>query len=95
MKRYLISIIVVVLFSGCDNALQKKMVNDQMNTIYDQVVQDSIDQYNITKSAANHMDMCVHAGMVKAAMLQAKNNTGYNEWDTIEKEDCDRAGVPR
>lgn len=95
MKTYWVSIIGVLLLSGCDSSIQQKIVNDQMNTIYDQVLQDSIDQYNITKSANNSMDMCVHAGMVKAAMLQAKNDTGYNEWDNIEKEDCGRAGVPR
>lgn len=90
IQGLIVSIGLAILISGCDQMAQK-----QMDNIYNQVIQDSIDQYNIVKSNDNKMDMCVHAGMVKAAMLQAKDDAGYTEWDTIEKNDCEQAGMPR
>lgn len=85
----------IFLLAGCNNQVQEEMVQNQLGDIHEQVVKDSIAQYNITKSGGNAMDICVQAGMVKAAMLQAKNDSGYKEWDTTEKTDCEAAGVPR
>ncbi|TDA64297.1 hypothetical protein E0765_06165 [Sulfuricurvum sp. IAE1] len=87
--------LVAMAFTGCDSSIQQEMVQDQLNDIHNQVVDDAIAQYNIAKSGGNAMDTCVQAGMVKAAMLQAKNETGYKEWDATEKSDCEAAGVPR
>lgn len=64
-----------------------------MDKIYYQVVQDTIDQYNIAKNQGDAMQICVQAGLVSAAYLQAKNQEKYNEWKSIEKADCRAAGL--
>ena len=86
---------IALIMSGCDGSLQKEMVANQMDDINTQVVNDSIEQYNITKSSGNPIDICVHAGMVKAAVLQAKDEAQYKEWNEIEKADCAAAGMPK
>jgi hypothetical protein len=35
----------------------------------------------------------VQAGIVSAAFLQAQDETNYQKWKTIEKNDCARAGI--
>lgn len=64
-----------------------------INDIYIQVVNDSIDQYRITKQSGSAVDICVHAGLVGASFLQAKNNTCYAEWKGRENNDCANAGI--
>ena len=59
------------------------------------VANDLAAQYNIARRSGNVMDMCVHAGIVAAANLQAKNESGYAEWKSTERSDCARAGVYR
>jgi len=39
-------------------------------------------------------DVCVHAGLVAAAYLQAKDEENYREWKATEKTDCVAAGLP-
>lgn len=63
-------------------------VNSGIQGINKKVIDDSIDQYNIAKKSGNAIDICVHAGMVKAACLQAKDEDGYKLWAEREKEDC-------
>jgi hypothetical protein len=58
------------------------------------VVDDSVAQYDIAKRNGTRIDACVHAGMVSAAMLQAKDEAGFKKWKATEKADCRRAGVP-
>ena len=70
-------------------------VADTMRDIYDQVSKDAIDQYGIAKRQGTPVDICVHAGLVSAAYIQAKDEANYRVWKAKELEDCDRAGVPR
>jgi hypothetical protein len=72
-----------------DNAAQT------MGRIEQKVAADSVAQYEIAKRGGTAIDVCVHAGFVSAAFLQAKDETNYQKWKAIEKTDCDRAGVPR
>ena len=39
------------------------------------------------------MDVCVQAGLVSAAYLQAQDETGYKRAKETEKADCARAGL--
>ena len=66
-----------------------------MDDIYAKVAQDAVDQYNIAARSGTAMDRCVHAGMVAAAYIQAKDNSSYAAWKQTEKVDCKAAGVPR
>ena len=73
----------------------EKEAAETMRTIEQQVAMDSVTQYNITKQSGTAMDQCVHAGMVAAAYLQAKDQSSYATWKSVEGRDCDAAGVPR
>lgn len=87
MKKILsISAVLTFALSGC---------MDSEADIYKKVVDDSIKQYEIAKRNGTQMDVCANAGMVKAAFLQAKDETNYSKWVEIEKQDCELAGLPR
>ena len=67
----------------------------EMNKIENQVAADSVEQYNIAKRQGDAMQICVQAGMVSAAYLQAKDESNYQTWKTTEDADCKAAGVSR
>lgn len=73
----------------------EKEAAETMRTIEQQVAQDTVDQYNITKQSGTAIDQCVHAGMVAAAYLQAKDQSSYANWKATEKRDCELAGVQK
>lgn len=58
------------------------------------VATDAVDEYNIAKRHGDAMDVCVHASLVVAAYLQAKDETEYSHWKSIEASDCAAAGMP-
>lgn len=60
-----------------------------------QVADDQVKQYEIAKRQGDRMQICVQAGLVSAAFLQAKNETEYQRWKAVEAADCRAAGVPR
>jgi hypothetical protein len=68
---------------------------DPMQSIHNKVAQDAIDQYEIVKRNANLVNTCVHAGLVAAAYLQAKDEPNYQKWRSIEVSDCESAGINR
>jgi hypothetical protein len=59
------------------------------------VASDAEAEYRIAKRNGTAMDACVHAGFVAAAYLQAKDETDYRQWKTIEASDCAAAGLSR
>ena len=69
--------------------------DDFMGGIHEKVANDAVAQYELTKKHGSKMEVCVHAGMVSAAYLQAKNEAKYAEWKAIEKADCKKAGLPQ
>lgn len=64
-----------------------------MRDIENKVARDSVEQYEIAKRQGDPMMVCVQAGMVSAAWLQAKNEAEYKKWKDIEKDDCKKAGL--
>jgi hypothetical protein len=66
-----------------------------MSNIEKQVASDSVRQYEIVQRNGSKMDMCVHAGIVSAAFVQAKDEENYKIWNAKENSDCARAGLPR
>lgn len=62
--------------------------------IYQKVADDSIAQYGMVKRNGTKIEVCVHAGMVAAAFLQAKNEEQYIVWKKTQKADCAKAGMP-
>lgn len=67
----------------------------QVKKIENQVASDSVAQYQIAKREGDQMQICVHAGFVSAAYLQAKDEPNYQQWKKTEKSDCRKVGVPR
>lgn len=75
---------VLALAAGCDTSSIEK-----------QVAQDAVAQFEIAKRSGDGMQTCVHAGLVSAAFLQAKDEASYRKWLAIEKQECAAAGVPQ
>jgi hypothetical protein len=71
------------------------VVNPQMNALTDKVARDFVDQYEISRTGGDKIEICVHAGMVAAAYLQAKNQDMYQNWKERERIDCADAGMPK
>ena len=61
--------------------------------IYDEVVRDAIQQYELTTIHGKAMDRCVQAGLVAQAYLQAGKGTQYESWRNIESRECREAGL--
>lgn len=74
--------------------LEKQAAKD-LQGIQDKVASDSVRQYEIASRSGNAIDVCVQAGMVAAAYLQAKDEANYQTWKRIESTDCARAGLPK
>ena len=73
----------------------EKQAAKSMRRIQNQVAADSVAQYGIAHRNGTAMDRCVQAGMVTAAFLQAQDEPNYQQWKTIEKNDCRSAGLSR
>lgn len=74
--------------------LEKQAAKD-LQGIHNQVAADSVKQYEIAKRNGSAMDVCVQAGFVTAAYLQAKDESNYRIWKITEDADCTRAGIGR
>jgi hypothetical protein len=57
------------------------------------VASDAVEKYGIAKRNGSPVDICVQAGMVTAAFLQAKDEPNYAKWKATQGADCKRAGV--
>ncbi|MBB6236544.1 hypothetical protein HDC90_001156 [Pedobacter sp. AK013] len=73
----------------------EKQAANQMATIENQVAEDAVKQYEIAKSGGDKTEIYVHAGLVSAAYLQAKDSVNYKKWKEIEKADAKAAGVTK
>jgi hypothetical protein len=71
------------------------LMRSSMGAIEKQVTNDVVAQYNTARQGGNAIDVCVHAGLVKAAYIQAKDAAGTSQWNKIERADCGKAGLPR
>lgn len=90
-------LISLIIFGGLiwfyfGGGLEQQVAQD-MDRIHKQVVEDAIKQYEITKRSGTPIDAVVHAGLVSAAYLQAKDEPNYKKWKAIEEEERKRAGM--
>ncbi|OGG58283.1 hypothetical protein A2853_00730 [Candidatus Kaiserbacteria bacterium RIFCSPHIGHO2_01_FULL_55_17] len=69
-------------------------VNSSVSKIYNQVAEDTVAQYQIARKGGDPVQICVQAGLVTAAYLQAQDESNYLEWQEIKNADCARAGIP-
>ncbi len=59
------------------------------------VANDFEKQYEMSLRSGSAIDICVHAGLVSAAYLQAHDESNYQRWKQTESADCARAGIPK
>lgn len=81
------------IFGG--GAVNNAGTGAMMDQIQTKVASDAVDQYNIASQQGDRMQICVQAGLVAAAYLQAKDTDNYNQWKAREKTDCRAAGIDR
>ena len=62
-----------------------------MRRLESDVAADAVKQYEIVKRSGSAMDAYVHAGIVAAAYLQAKDEANYQKWQAIERQEKTRA----
>jgi predicted RNA-binding Zn-ribbon protein involved in translation (DUF1610 family) len=72
-----------------------KQAAKEVQKIENQVATDAVNQYQIAKRQGNPIQICVQAGFVSAAYLQAKDEPNYQQWKKTQSEDCRRARVPQ
>jgi len=75
-------------------AVADKNVNESMRNIETTVAADMVEQYNIAKRGGDQTQICVQAGVVAAAFLQAKDEVNYRTWERKKNADCKKAGIP-
>lgn len=69
---------------------------DRLQGIYDQVAIDALQRFTIVaRNGGSAMDLCVQAGFVTAALLQAEQADLYRKWLTIRRDKCLDAGIRR
>ncbi len=71
-----------------------KIANKEMAKIENKVAEDAVTQYQIAERNGTKIDICVQAGMVSAAWLQAKNEQEYANWKAVQTQKCKAAGMP-
>lgn len=69
---------------------ESRYVAQGMADISQQVAKDAEAQYEIAKRQGDPIQVCVQAGFVSAAYLQAKDEASYVRWKATEKADCAR-----
>ena len=71
----------------------EKRIDGNIKAIENKVAEGAVTQYNIAKRQGNAIQVCVQAGFVSAAYLQAKDEPNYQTWKKTEQFDCKRAGI--
>lgn len=59
-----------------------------MEQVRDKVATDAVREYGIAKRQGDPIQICVQAGMVAAAYLQAQDEKKYREWKQTQERDC-------
>lgn len=94
-KKITIGLIVLFVIGKIAGGGVEKQAADNLHDIHLQVALDAEKQYEITKNSGTAIDAYVHAGLVAASYLQAKDEVSYKKWKAIEKEEGARAGMPQ
>lgn len=90
----IVAIFIILGLSSIGSNVEKK-TSSTMDNIYQKVADDAVAQYHIAERQGDKIQICVQAGMVSAAYLQAQNESSYQNWKEIEKIDCRQAGIPQ
>jgi hypothetical protein len=69
-------------------------LQQSVDDLYAQTAFDAEQQYQMVRAGGNLIEMCVHAGLVAAAYVQANDEANYQKWNVIRAQDCNKAGMP-
>ena len=98
MKYLFLGLVVIVLLAIIGAATSDPSTapkNDYLTNVQNQVASDFERQYQEVKESGNMMDRCIRAGLVAEGYLQSGNNESYRLWRSVEKADCQAAGIAR
>jgi hypothetical protein len=68
--------------------------DEMMRDIQTDVANDFIEQYEMAQRHGSDIDVCVRSGLVAEGFLQAGNEQKYAEWRGVQRQDCEKAGMP-
>lgn len=89
---------LIFLISSCNQAdMNKQMLENSKVLLKDirlQVAKDAIEQYNISVSGGDKIEICVKAGFVAEAFNQAGDSENYMKWKLIQNCDCVKSKYP-
>ena len=80
LKAIGIGLLALMAFAGLMHASNGAVNNE--------VVRDSIKGYDTARSSGDAASICVHAGLVKEACIQAHDDQCAKEWAETERRDC-------
>ena len=87
------SIVGVFVVFSILGAIGLNSSEEFMKNVEQSVALDQEQQYQIAKNQGDKMQICVQAGLVSAAYLQANDQENFNKWKAIETKDCRAAGL--
>ena len=92
--KFILAVIFLIFLIGyfLDGGLENQL-ETEMDKIEIQVAEDAIEQYEIAKRNGSAMDAYIHAGLVAASFLQAKDEDNYKKWKEIEKQEAKNVGL--
>jgi hypothetical protein len=90
--RHLSCLVLTVALGGCSSPSPEA----SLKNLKDATALDLAEQFHIaSKNGAKPMELCVQAGVVKAAYLQAKDEKQYQVWTALEDISCEEAGIKK
>ena len=72
---------------------QANRTMQDVHAIKGKVAADAVARYGVAQANGSAMDVCVQAGSVTAAYLQAQDEVKYQQWKQKERADCAKAGM--
>jgi hypothetical protein len=97
--RYVLLALVVlyVIYSVNEMRVRNNTLVPNIQENNDKSAENAVRQYQrvLHDQHSTQVDVCVQAGLVSSAYLQAQDEMNYKKWKAIQKSDCARAGVPQ
>jgi len=81
-----------ISFLSC-SALALIACGGSLDSINSKVAEDAVKQYEMVKKTGTPAEIYVHASMVTAAYLQAKDDANYKKWHEIQLKAAKKAGM--
>lgn len=73
---------------GAPRSVTGALAAPAMADINRQVISDALEQYRIAERSGDKNQMCVHAGFVAAAYMQAKEESNFRTWNDRKTKLC-------